>query len=185
MANVKGTFLVNRFRYIDEKGKAGDKQRILEYVNPDLRRSLESGVLPIKWYPCSDYVELLQAMKKVMGPDDKEFYVKLGVFSASISLNSIYKMFMKIGSVETSMSKIPRMWNQLVDNGRLEFQVDGGNKAKIQVLEFDSISPEFCEALKGWMIGSFQICGVRQISITVDNLVVSSNGSAEYSCQWT
>lgn len=82
MANVKGSALIPRLKYIEEKSNTTVKDQIINQMNHAFRDDCKAGLLMGHWYPFHCYTDLNNAIDKVMGKGDLKLIPLLGRYSA-------------------------------------------------------------------------------------------------------
>ncbi len=165
MVQVKGSTLVPRWAYLEEKATPEQKARVLERLSPELRRDLEAGVLHNRWYPFEYLLQLVRALDQVLGRGDQALILELGKYAAEKVLPTIYRVFYKVGSPEYIIKRATRVWAQYYSSGRLTLVTLGPRKVKILLEDFATPAHEHCLSVQGWIIKTLEMSGARDIRL--------------------
>lgn len=189
MAHVKGSRIIPRLKYLDKNDPGGIREKILSELEPELADKIRKGIIAGQWYPVSGYVQLHRLLDKYLGRGDGQLCRKLGRISAQEAFNGLYKMFFKFGSAEFVMTSAPLTWRQLYDSGSLRIQnesADEGDYRQYRMIieEFDCPAEEIWNVLAGWVEGTLEMTGAKDIKVAVAARRVAPNSLCEIEAAW-
>lgn len=162
MAKAKGTTLIPRLKYMDVKGTPAQKEAVLALLRPEFQAEIRKGILQAGWYPLDLLVDLSLAIDKVMGKNDLALIRELARFASEEVLNTVYKMFFRVGSPEFIVSSSANLWTRFYNSGTLKFDFNKAEKrVTFQVIDFDQPSHVHCLTIMAWMEKTLELCGLK------------------------
>ncbi|MCK5242852.1 hypothetical protein KAR34_10400 [bacterium] len=182
--NFKGSAIITRLRYLDERTDPAAKTRVLARLSPDLQKEIKKGVLSSKWYPFQYYVEINQAIDKIIGNGDLLLLPELGRFSASAAMKWLYSVFYKIESPEFIINKASSLFRQYFDSGQLKVLEKGrrthGFYAVVDLQDFAAPCREHCLSCAGWIHQTLELSGAKNVRVTEEQCVCQGAKSCRF-----
>ncbi|MBZ0112126.1 MAG: hypothetical protein K8J08_06690 [Thermoanaerobaculia bacterium] len=186
MVEVKGTTILLRMQFVEERATPEQKKAIRERLAPEFSQVLESGMLlPAEWRPLQWLVQLTQVVDQVLGTGDGKLAWELGRYSAELGAKAMYSAFSKPGDPGLIFSIGSGVWRQFYSSGRLEVVNAGPARVRLQVHDFEEPVAEICAGVGGWMERNVELAGTA--STEVREVACRRRGDAycEYDISWT
>lgn len=158
-AEIKGVGLRGLLKYIKQNYKPGI-ETILGKLPPEQKRIFDTPILTSKWYPYSVFTELLKTMDQEMGQGDLSLCRKYGENSGGLDLNSIFKVFLKVGSPQFIIKRSDWFWKQYYRPGGMQVPETSDTMVRIRIVDFP-ITKEHCKVMEGWMEKSLEMSGAK------------------------
>lgn len=160
MGNVKGSAVTSRIRYIREHADEAVYRTIKDQLRPEHRALLDAGVLPHAWVPFELFVDLNVAADATLGTGDLSLCREMGRFGATVTLPTLYRIFLRLGSVGFILRKASRLWSVHYDTGTLEVDM-GDHEARLTIRDLDTPHPAHCASVAGWAEGAGSLTGAK------------------------
>ncbi len=163
--NTKGTTILPRWKYLNEKGTPEHIEKVLALLTPEFRAEIQSGIMQNKWYPLDYLIQLVRAVDQVLGKGDLALLRDMAHYSADYALNSVYKVFFKIGSPEFIIKKASRVFSQYYSMGQLAVSQFGPKQIRIDLEGFIVPPPEFCLSVQWWIEKTMLLTGCKEVMV--------------------
>lgn len=183
MAKFKGTVFESTRMYTQQHHGADAVARVLAEL-PEEDRVLLSDVQAIGWYPVEPILRYHHALDRVFGRGDLSVCTAAGRFSATWSMNTILKVFVRFKSPSWLVDKATRVWSRYHDTGRWEVVSTGPGKATGELLEFAVRDPAFCARLRGWLQGAIEATGGKRPSVSETRCVCRGHDRCIFELGW-
>jgi len=152
--------VTSRVRYIREHSDEDTWREVKSRLSRESRALLEQGVLPHAWVPYALFVELNVEADRVLGAGDLTLCRKMGRYGARVNLPTIYRIFLRFGSVPFVLRKASRLWEMHYDSGRLDVDFrEGVDEALLHIREFAEPHQAHCLSVLGWVEGAGEATG--------------------------
>jgi hypothetical protein len=149
-ATAKGSILTATLEFIERDLTAAQRDQVLGAVDPDRALTARGKILPTSRVPIDFLNRLIVAAAKAKGEPVETFARRAGHYAADSNLKGIYRMFARLISPDTSVSRIAALWPSIYDRGRMEATRGPGNQSTIKVLDF-KLERATCERIQGWL----------------------------------
>jgi len=181
---AKGTTLIATVRYIKDRHGPAGLEHCLAGMPEAFLAQARNGFLASSWYPFSDLVALMRAARRELGAADPRILWNVGRASADFGLNTVYKVFMKVGSPEFIVNKAMTVFPNYYDQGK--FTVIESNKrlAIGQLAEFPEPAPELCERIQGFFDRMLELSGATKIELTHPECMARGGKVCRYEGRW-
>ncbi|MEC7519163.1 MAG: hypothetical protein VYE22_04820 [Myxococcota bacterium] len=160
MGQVKGSAVTSRVRYIREHADEVVFREVKDRMRPAHRALLDAGVLPHAWVPFELFVDLNVSADAVLGRGDLGLCRDMGRFGATVTLPTLYRIFLRLGSVPFILRKASRLWNVHYDSGALDVDM-GDHEATLTIRGLDTPHRAHCLSVTGWAEGAGDLTGAR------------------------
>jgi hypothetical protein len=142
VANVRGRALADALLFVRESwGEAGLHRVVAEL--PAEAQAVCGGVIhDSDWYPLDHFVLFLQTARRLLAPDDPEFFRRQGL-RAGQRQKAVYLGVM-VATPELIAKTAPTIWRMFYDTGRLVALGQGVG----QIRDFPT-TPELCQRFLG------------------------------------
>lgn len=149
-ATAKGSILTATLEFLDRDLSPAQRDEVLAAVDPDRAMSARGKILPTTRVPIDFLNRLVIKAAAVKGEPVETFARRAGHYAANSSLKGVYRMFARLISPDTSVSRIAALWPSIYDHGRMEATRGSGNQSTIKVLNF-KLERATCERIHGWL----------------------------------
>lgn len=181
---VKGSLVVTRPNYVQQKWGAEAWQRVLQGVSPETRALMTGTVLPFRWYP---YVHALEVDRRIIeGPMDgqPELMKDFGSWIAKHDLASVYKILFKLGTPGFILKRANIAYSTFVRGGTMQSQLDTPTSGTL-TLRGCVFPAYFCRyGLAGWMTGGLEMSGARSVSVEHTQCVHDGADLCHWAVSW-
>ena len=158
MAKFKGTVFESTRMFTEQQFGAGSVARVLAELSEEDRTVL-SSVQVLGWYPVEPILRYHHALDRVFGRGDLSVCTAAGRFSATWSMNTILKVFVRFKSPTWLIDKATRVWSRYHDTGRWEVSSSGSRNIIGELHEYAVRDLAFCARLRGWLQGAVEATG--------------------------
>lgn len=185
MAQVKGSAITSRIRFVRERG--GSEQvwkEVKDRLSEGARLRIDQGVLPHSWVPFSLFVELNEAADEVLGAGDLALCREMGAHGARVNLPTIYRIFLRFGSVPFILRKAARLWEVHYDSGRLDADLHD-DWAHLSIVGFETPHRTHCLSVLGWAEGAGRLTGATVGEAHEEACRVKGDDACRFRIAWT
>lgn len=170
MAKYKGTRYETIRKVIRRHGREVE-EAFLAKLTPSEHQKYLYG-LPVSWYPVEEIPEkgdVFQAAAEVLFPGDPEGMRKVGRLNAVESLTGIYKLFLRIPSIEFVIGRAAKLWRSYQDTGIATAEDFAANSGAFVVRGYPDLREDFREYLAGYVAGVLEVTGAKNIRVRIDD----------------
>jgi len=114
----------------------------------------------------SEKGNIFAAAAKVLFPDDPEGMRKVGRLNARESLTGIYRLFIRIPSIEFVIGRVAKLWRSHHDTGNASVEDYNGRSLKFVLRNYPDLRADFREYLVGYIQGIGELAGLNDVKIT-------------------
>jgi len=158
---VKGSTLLYTIKWIKKNHDVQTFEQILAALPEETRKHVQ-GALVGAMFPVTDLCLFLEAIKKVIAPNDPEINYRIGHASFNDAFSIVYKVFLKFGSPEFVLEKATLLWKNFSASGTLSCPELAPGRAVLRMVDFPYHHPEFCQQrLRGGFQAVIELCGVK------------------------
>jgi uncharacterized protein (TIGR02265 family) len=183
MQKVKGAVLKSRLAFITEHAGMDGLQQVLALLPAGDRQVLD-GLLTMSWYPFELGKRLDDAIVKVVGKGDAQFFRRLGRASADRNLTTVHKSFMTLGDPHGFLAKSPQIYTLYYDTGRREYERTGERSGVVTTRDAETFSAPDCLTVAGWYERALEICGVKKAKVTEVECRAKGGAACRYEVSW-
>src|SRR4051812_48148835 len=115
MAQAKGTLLVHFRDYVREE-EPGGWDRVLASLRPSDRAVIDGLLVSSMFYPIGVFNRAVDAFMRTR-PNPRLTMHQLADYTAERDLPTLYKVLMKLGSLETILGRADSVWRRYFDVG--------------------------------------------------------------------
>jgi hypothetical protein len=165
METAKGSIILAARRSAEQTLGAEGYARVLTQLPPAARELISSpSLVPSGRYPMERVAEMLGALGRHWGPSRLERLEELGRFVAVKQLNGMLKFLLRLGSVSTTVSMLPKAW-ELFFQGSSSRVIDRGPNRFRSVTRSAFLGELLAAALRGFLRELIEQAGGRQVEI--------------------
>jgi hypothetical protein len=164
MVQVKGTLIAGKRQYVLKKHGEEKLDKVLAQLKDrEAASRLKSTVLKSAWYPFELFIDLTQAIDRVVGYGDGRLYRSIAAYTAEDDLSSVYKIFFKALQPMYIVNKATQLWSLTYTSGQLKATQTAPTAIELELVDFEAPNWVHCESLLGWAERSIQLTGVRGV----------------------
>jgi hypothetical protein len=130
-------------------GEAGLK-KVLAGASPELKSLTIRKVLDNEWIPDKLGTELMVSADRVLGQGDYSQIRKISYFVAKDNLTGIYKIYVKMTSINGLLKRADQIWKQYFSTGTVKTLLAEPNHFQFEVLDYIPY-PDTCIGVLGWL----------------------------------
>jgi hypothetical protein len=182
---VKGTAVQTIPLFI--KAKFGEQgfQKWLESLSPSVRTAFSSIILPPAWYPLHEgLIEPTLKLCELFYRGGMEGAVEQGRFSAEYGLKGVYKLFVKLMSPDSLVSKASTIMPTYYQPCAAEVADKGPKTATIRITRFDTPHTVIEQRIRGWMERSLELSGAKMAKVRIMASMTSGSPYADFAASW-
>jgi hypothetical protein len=121
-----------------------------------------------KWYPLYDAVILpTETVAKVLGKSKEEAATELGVYSAEVALNGVYKIFIRISNPDFVISRATQVFATYYNPGSIEITEKNEYSIKAVLKDFQKQDALIMYRISGWMQGTLKATRRKEIDTEI------------------
>jgi hypothetical protein len=153
----KGTRYETIRKVMHAQGKSAE-QAFLAKLTPEEHEKYLYG-LPVSWY----------LVEEILFPNDPQGLRKVGRLNARESLTGIYKLFLRIPSIDFVIGRIAKLWRSYQDTGEAVTRNYTGKSIEFVLKGYPDLRMDFREYLCGYIIGFLELAGAHNPKIDRDD----------------
>ena len=181
---VKGSALRSTMNYLREHFGPDQVRRILDRLPEEQRAAAEKPVLISSWYEADLLYGLMRAMAAEVQGDPREFYRALGRQSCDDGLNTVYKVFFKVGTPSFMLKFTIQVWGNYYSEGKMVAVATGANSAHLRLEGVRSLDEAMCWRVTGWLERALELAGAADIRMTHGTSAAEGNSAYEWKAVW-
>jgi hypothetical protein len=159
MAQVKGSAVTSRVRYVRERFGEAAYRRLRDSLTPEHRELLDGRVLPHAWVPYSLFIAVNIEADRMFGKGDFALCFEMAKYGAETNLPTLYRIFYRLNTPQFIFNKAARLWEVHYDSGRLVPLDEGASMMRIRIEDFAEPHPAHCISVLGWAVRSVELSG--------------------------
>jgi len=153
---------------------------------PEESKNIINTVSAANWYPLM--AGGIEPSKKVgdlfFNGDYKKAGWELGRFSADVSLNGIYKLYVKFASPGHIISRASRIFAAYYTPSNMEAAELRSNSVKLIMTAFNQPSEVIEYRIAGWIERALEISGCKGIEVKITESLAKGNKRTVYENSW-
>lgn len=182
--NVKGSALRSTLNYLREHFTADRVRRVMERLPAGQRSAVEKPVLTSSWYDADVLYGLMHAMASEAGGDPKELYRMLGRQSCDDGLNTVYKVFFKVGTPSFMLKFTLQVWSNYYSEGKMVLVAGGSQAAHLKLEDVRFVDEAICCRVTGWLERALELAGARDIHMIHEPCSIRGGAACEWKAVW-
>jgi hypothetical protein len=123
----------------------------------------------VSWYPVEAIPgkgNIFEAAACVLFPNDPEGLQKVGRLNARESLTGLYRLFIRIPSIEFVIGRVAKLWRVYQDTGDANVEEYDGKSLQFVVRNFPDLREDFREYLMGYIFSVGELSGLKEVRVT-------------------
>ena len=163
-AKYKGSTLKTIKNLLKEKGPETEK-RFLDRLRPETRRTFELA-LPNSWITIEEGAEIMDAAATMLFGGGSRALRMVARLNARQNLGGIYKVFLRIPSIEFVLKRLSNIWHTFFDTGEARVENFTGKQATLVVEKFPEYPEILRESVCGFIEQLLEMTGAKQVGVT-------------------
>lgn len=177
-AQTKGANLVNTITVVRERLGEQEFNALVEELPPNTRTLLKRRIFAVEWIPLSDWMPFLEAIFVKKCASNELVWRQWARAFCERDFNSVYKMFLKLGSPDFLLDRTARVWSTYNNTGKLEIVEKGttGNDKRItlRLMDFEPY-PLYAVSIHGFIEQLLAMSGAKTTSVVMSKREVSND----------
>jgi hypothetical protein len=182
---VKGTALASIREFVmNEFGKEG-LDLWLESLSEESRKLHSASIRLDAWYPLlTMFVEPTQKICDIFYSGDLRGAWEAGRYSADFALHGIYRLFVKIGSVDSLIKRASIIFPTYYKPSTLRVAESEKNRVVLQITNFPEIHRIVEYRIGGWMERAVEISGQKNVKVEISKSLLAGDACTEFVGTW-
>lgn len=165
---VKGVSIISTKEFVIGKFGQEGYTKWLNALPQASAKLMEDTPLASVWYPFDiGMLEPTKVLCDVFYEGRFQGAEEIGAYSAEKSLRGIYKVFVRVASPDTLLKRAAQLFQSYYSPSNIEIENVAKNHYIIRFSEFDPPSPFIEYRVIGWIIKALEICGAKNIRMSV------------------
>jgi uncharacterized protein (TIGR02265 family) len=165
MPNTKGTDVIALRKILQERGPEFERG-FQQSLNPELRE-LYINIMATSWTPVEKQTALYAAAAQALYPGDPEPLRQLGRAMAQRSFTGIYKIFLRLPTIQFIMSRTAEVWRTYYDAGEAAVENMANHQGEFVVRKFPELPRQMREVICGHLSVILELTGAKQSAVTL------------------
>lgn len=167
MAKNKGSNYRYAVKLLEQKGEQATKA-FIDQLTPE-EKKFHENTLEISWLDADLVSRLLSKIGKIIFPDKTYPLRECGRLEAQDHLTGMYRILLKLLTVEMVMKQSAKIWKQYHDTGVASVVKKGDKHIALLVEDYAELTPELRDIVAGYCLGTVELTGVHGLDITIDD----------------
>jgi len=163
MSKTKGTDVITLRAALASKGP--EVEKIFEQKLTPALVAVYRRITTTSWTEVADQMAIYQAAADVLFAQDPERMMRLGVLLGSKAFSGIYKLFLRVPTVEYIFKRAARIWNTYYEKGDAEIEILSTKCVDFVVHNFPDLPRPMREVAKGHYMAIMEMTGAKDIQI--------------------
>lgn len=167
MANTKGTDIIALRKIFQERGAAVEQAFTAKLTAEQL--DLYKNALHISWTPVDKQTALYQIAAESLFPGESACMQKLGKAMAAQSFGGIYKVFLRLPTIEFIVKRTAQVWLTYYDTGDASVADFVGKSGALVVKGFSDLPRKLREVVCGHLEHLLEATGAKNVRVTLND----------------
>lgn len=185
MLEIKGLALKSTINYIKMKLDSENFQRFSNILSENSKNLLNSTILSSKWYDASLLVEIMSKIPEILKRNPTEVWWEMGRHSCEDGLNTVYKIFYKLGSPEFIIKRASQVFSNYYSEGNFFVVSHSLSNAHVQIKDVNFPHPCICTRISGWMERAIELSGGKNVLVKHSLCIFQKGIFEEWKATWT
>ena len=184
MLKQKGTALKSTVKYIQEKLEKPALDAFVAGLPEELAVYFTKPAFASEWYPAGPMAQIMERFARHAGKPEREVYWDIGRHSSDDGLNSVYKIFIRLGNPEFIIRKATYVWNTYYSEGTYEARLTPPNGAVLTLRGCVMPHEAICLRVGGWMQRTLEHSGANNVKVEHTACTLQGHATEEYAVAW-
>ncbi len=183
---VKGTAIVVVPAFIKDRYQESGFEKWLQALTAEARKVYAEPVIISRWYDTRVFlIEPTVKFCELFYQGDLRGAYELGRYSADYALRGIYRLFVKLGSVEFILKKAKLILPTYYRPSSIEVPVMEKGRALIRITEFADIHEVVEQRIAGWIARAAEISGGKNVKLEITSTLTRGQAYSEFTVTWS
>lgn len=183
--NVKGVSILSTKEFVRVRFGEEGYQKWIDSLPQASRNVVQDNILASVWYPMEEGILIpTKVLCDVFYEGRYQGAEEMGAYSADKSLHGIYRVFVKVASPSTLIKKAAQLFQTYYSPSNIQTEQVEKNHYIVKFSEFDPPSPYIEYRVMGWIIKALEICGAKNIHMSVKHHAHTRNEFSELLVKW-
>ena len=184
MAQVKGSAVTSRVRYVRERFGESAYRRLRDALSRPHQELLDGRVLPHAWVPYDLFIAINVEADRMFGKNDLALVFEMGKYGAETNLPTLYRIFYRLNTPKFLFNKAARLWEVHYDSGRLVPLEEGERSMRIRIEDFAQPHAAHCTSILGWAVRSIELSGASVSGYAEERCRTRGDDACEMLVSW-
>jgi hypothetical protein len=183
--DVKGTGITTIPEYI----KKNYPEKFDEWYGklPESSKTIFGNpIMAAAWYPLTEGLVIpTQVLGKIVFENAEQAAFQLGRYSSEVSLNGVYKIFLRVSSPLFVLSRASTILGSYYRPATIEVVEKQDTKAVLKISGFGGESYIVLHRIAGWIEKTIEITGFKDIKVNVEIISSEVTPHGFVTAEWT
>lgn len=166
---VKGTGIITIPEYV-KKYHSEKYNEWRSQLPVSSKNILENPIMAAAWYPIREAMILpTQILGQVLDESTENTAFQLGRYSSEVSLNGVYKIFLRVSSPLFVLSRASTVLGSYYRPAKIDVVEKQEGKAVMKISGFAGDSYIVLHRIAGWVEKTIETTGFKEIKVQVEN----------------
>lgn len=161
---IRGSALWARREWLLEHHGEDGLEKLIGTMSAAGRHLLRSDIDPKSWHNYPLFIEVAIKVDEMFGDGDGKLNIEIGRASAHRNTKTLFKAFIRIGSVNWVLNQASKFWSEHFSEGGFEVSTDRSSHVAVgEVIDFPH--PHLCHtySVLGFAIGCIEMSGESNV----------------------
>jgi hypothetical protein len=184
--NTKGTAVKAAREFVTRQYGTSGCEQWLRSLPEQSRSLLQKGLLASAWYPYHEALELpLQAICDQFYQGDHRGAWDEGRFCANSDLHGIYRAFVKIATPNILVRNSAMIFGSYFNGATLKVAESTSGRVVVRLAKEGDASRYFDHNVAGWMEYALELCGCRDLNVSITATAADNGSHTEITMTWS
>ena len=182
---VKGTAVETLPVFIRTKFGEQGFQKWLQALPQESRKSLDAKILPPLWYPLKEtLIDPTVKLCELFYNGRLDGATEQGRYSAEHALKGVYRLFVRLASPETLVTKASTIMPTYYQPSSMEVVEKKNNQSVVRITKFETPHTVIEHRIKGWMERALELTGARNVKAEIGSSLTKGAHYTEFLLSW-
>jgi hypothetical protein len=148
-----------------------------------LQKYLSERVLPTRWYPEQDFMDILTTLGKI-DPVLATHWATMGQIRAAEDVKESFKPLLHLGDPQRTIAGAAILWRSYHDTGEVVVVPQSRQSATVHLRDFPIRSRELCAVNVGYLTGLVEACGTLGVVCTKVQCICDNLDQCIWHVRW-
>lgn len=181
---IKGSALRSTMNYLREHFRPEEVQKVMEALPSDARAELEKPILVSSWYEADLLFVVMNKMVTELKQVPEILFPKMGVQSCDDGMNTVYKIFFKMGAPSYMLKFTTQVWSNYYSEGKMRVLASASDSAHVRLEGAQFPDRAMCLRITGWLRRALELTGAEVTSLTHSACTFEKAPFCEWKASW-
>ena len=183
MQQIKGCVLRARLQFVEENFGRQAGEQLVQSLGADDQQKLRS-ILNSQWYPFDLGTRLDDAIVRLVGKGDRDFYERLGEASAFRNLTTVHAAFVTEHDPHAFLRKADEIYSAYYEKGHRDYRQTSPTSGVLTTRDAPVATVGDCGTVVGWHRKAMEICGARDVEVVEEECRAKGGSVCRYRVSW-